>query len=154
MNSNRLFLFIPGTLFWAFAFMGMATKKDVYFGIAIGLLVISFAVVGIQSAKKSSALRKERHRIWTEGLEAKATIVKISTKGGGLNDNPNIDFELEVHDPSGERYPVETQALVSKLAIPRIQPQCEIVVHVDKQDKTKLVIDETLTPYGYKALPS
>lgn len=68
----------------------------------------------------------------------------ITTRGGGLNDNPRVEFELSVSLPGGEPYAVRTSAIIDKLAIPRIQPDCEIEVRVDPNDRAKLALDDKL----------
>jgi hypothetical protein len=51
--------------------------------------------------------------------------------------------------PDREPYRLSTSAIVSKLAIPRVQPGCEIEVRVDRDDPENLVLDAALTPTGY-----
>ena len=47
-------------------------------------------------------------------------------------------------------YRVTTRALISMLAIPRIQPGTVIDVRVDRADRARVVVDEQLTAYGYR----
>ena len=71
-------------------------------------------------------------------------------KNGAFNDHPYVEFELEVMLGDEEPYPLEHRALISQLAIPRIQPDTVIDIRVDPQDRTNIVVDEKLSPYGYK----
>lgn len=76
--------------------------------------------------------------------------MKISSRGGGINDHPLVQFELEVTF-KGETYKGLTEAIIDQLAVPRIQPGCEIKVVVDPQDRSSILIDAELTPYGYNS---
>jgi hypothetical protein len=80
---------------------------------------------------------------------ATAKVVELSTKGGGLNDNPKIDFELDVTREGEPSFRAQVSVIVSLLAIPRVQPGCEIDVRIDPHDRSKVVIDEKLTYLGY-----
>ena len=144
-------VFIPGTLFWVLVGIGMVRHDNRFVGTAVVLLVVTLVLVGIRAMRMSSHERAERARIWSQGAPATAKVVSISTKGGGLNDNPNIDFELDVLSPDGAPYRARTTIVVSLLAIPRIQPGCEIQVRVDANDRGVVLIDESLTYLGYKA---
>jgi len=70
-----------------------------------------------------------------------------------MNGHPKVDFELDVSVPGQEPYRVSLSALVSKLAIPRVQPGSEIAVRVDQNDRGEVLIDADLTPYGYDRRP-
>ena len=61
----------------------------------------------------------------------------------------NIDFVLEVKLDDKELYQASTRVLISRLAIPRIQPELEIDVRVDKEDPSKVLLDTALTPYRH-----
>ena len=43
----------------------------------------------------------------------------------------------------------QASVIVNMLAIPRVQPGCEIEVRIDPQDRSKVAIDEKLTYLGY-----
>jgi len=142
-------LLLPGMCFWALVGIGLATDDDALIGVAVVLLAAVFIVVIARKVKISSAEKKERQRLWNTGTEATARVIGIGTGGGGMNDHPMVDFELEVIAPGRAPYRVSTSALISKLAIPRIQPGCEIAVRVDPQAPDHLLVDAALTPYGY-----
>jgi type II secretory pathway pseudopilin PulG len=121
--------------------------------------MITIAVVGVAVTavvliafkwKASDEANAELKRIWQEGQEAEARVLSIGTAVGGMNGHPMIDFQLEVTLEGKEPYRASMQAMISKLAIARIQPKSVISVRVDTADEHKMVVDESLTPYGYK----
>lgn len=142
-------LFIPGALVWALIIAGAVMKDGVLIGIGVAVIVATIAVRIVTMVRKSDADRAERKRLWEQGRPATARIVAIGTNGGGMNNHPRVDFELDVSINGDSPYRVTTSALISKLAIPRIQPGCEIAVRVDPRDRKNLVVDTALTPYGY-----
>ena len=58
-----------------------------------------------------------------------------------LNQDPYVVFLLEVTPESGDPYRVNVTELVSQLAIPRIQPETVVDVHVHPDDRQFVVID-------------
>lgn len=141
-------LIIPGTLFWPLFIVGLATHNEPMFGIAIGVLVVFVIGLIASKVKASNIAREDRRRVVRDGAVTTAKVVRIGTGGGGINDHPRIDFELDVA-ANDAPYRVKMSALISQLAIPRVQPGCEIKVHVDPRDRTNLVVDAALTPYGH-----
>lgn len=69
-------------------------------------------------------------------------MVAIKEVPGGNEDDPNVDMDLDI---DGGR--LKVTSLIARLAIPRIQPGCEIQVRIDPADGKKIVIDPALTPY-------
>jgi hypothetical protein len=151
MKKINPLLFLPGIAIWGLFGVGFATDNMTLVGISACLMAATVVVGLAVQAKRSSAKRAEDTRIWLDGTPAKAKVIDISTKGGGLNDNPLIDIQLDV-TPEGEAsYRALTSVIVNMLAVPRIQPGCEIDVRFDPKDRTKVVIDEKLTYLGYKS---
>ena len=150
MTTGRALIFIPGTLFWPLILGGILTHDNRLIGIALALFLVTMIVAIAVKARSSSAEKAERLRIWTQGRPASAKVVTLGTKGGGLNGHPKVDFELEVDLPGHLPYAANISALISMLAIPRVQPGCRIDVRVDPEEKTRLVVDPSLTPYGYE----
>lgn len=142
--------FIPGVTFWGLIAAGFATENTAFFGASVVVFAVSAVVLITYKVKRSSAERAELARIWTEGLPATAVVKRISTKGGGMNGHPRVDFELEVTPPSGAAYAAATSVIVDKLAIPRIQPGCAVEVRIDPADRGSVVVDEALTYLGYR----
>lgn len=148
-ESQRKFvlLSIPGAFAWGFVIAGFATESDYLKGIGgaivIGMLVVGFTMKAIDASKQSQALRELEAR----GEPGTAKVLRISSRGGGINDHPLVQFELEVTF-RGQTYKGLTEAIISQLAIPRIQPGCEIKVMVDPEDRSSILVDADLTPYG------
>jgi len=149
-REKLVLMMIPGMLFWALVGTGIATENraliEIAVVLAVAVVITLLAVKLAGTGKRNAAMAK----LWREGEPAQAVIKRISTRGGGVNDNLVIDLELEVTRAGGEPYPVQASQMISQLAIPRIQPGCQILVKVDPQSPTDLVVDEELTPYGYK----
>ncbi len=138
----RALLIVPGLMGAALVVGGFASDSNVMIGVGFGLA--GFMVVGILALaiRDSSAGSAERRRIWKNGTPATARVIAVVEVGG--EDTPEVDFELEVGTPPTK---AKARSLVSRLAVPRIQPGCEIQVRVDPSDPRKVVIDPALTPY-------
>jgi hypothetical protein len=121
---------------------GLTSGSDLMAGIGFGLagfMVVSMIALGIRDASAASA---ERRRIWKNGTPAHARVISVVEVGG--EDTPEVDLDLEVGTPPTR---VKVRSLISRVAIPRIQPGCEIQVRVDPADGRRVVIDPGLTPY-------
>ena len=79
-------------------------------------------------------------QIRATGLPAKATVIKVWETGTRVNHNPIVGFELEVRAEGRPPWTAETKALVSILAIPRIQPGMELDVFYDPADPSRVAI--------------
>ena len=145
----RPILFLPGMLFWALLIAGLVTKNDALVGVAVVLAAVTVAAMLTLKIRASAAAKAEVRRIVLDGKPATARVVSIGTKGGSFNDHPYVDLELEVELDDRPPWRASVHALISQLAIPRIQPECRIAVHVDPDDPGKVVVDAALTPYGY-----
>jgi len=143
-------LFLPGLVFWGLVGTGIATDNDALIGTGVVLFGIVAVAVITWKLRVVAAARGEKRRIWLDGQPGRASVIAISSTGGGINDHPMIDLELDVSLDGATPYRVSVQALISLLAIPRIQPRCEIAVQVDRADRSRVVVDSALTPYGYR----
>lgn len=72
-----------------------------------------------------------------------ATVVTSRTNGS-LNDHPYVELTLDL----GGRT-VEVRQVIAQIMVSQVQPGEEIAVKVDPLDPDVVVVDETLTPYGY-----
>ncbi len=143
----RALLFVPGLMGCALIVGGFTSNSNLMVGVGFGLA--GFMVVGIivLAIRDGSAEAAERRRIWKTGTPATARVIAISEVGGGDDGLPEVDFELEVRVEGAPPAKVKGRSLVSRLAVPRIQPGCEIQVRLDPADAAKVVIDPALTPY-------
>ena len=83
-------------------------------------------------------------QIRAKGSPAKAVVLKIWETGTRVNHSPVVGFELEVRADGLPPWRAKTKALVSILAIPRIQPGMEIDVFYDPGDPRRVAIDLAL----------
>ena len=79
-------------------------------------------------------------QIRATGSPAKAVVLKIWETGTRVNHSPVIGFELEVHAEGRPPWRATTKALVSILAIPRIQPGMELDVFYDPADPSRVAL--------------
>ena len=143
----RALLVVPGLMGCALVVGGLTSGNDLMAGLGFGLAglaLVSFFALKISDA---SAVAAERRRIWKNGRPATARVIALSEVGRG-EDHPEADLELEVRVEGAPPATVKVRSLVSRLAVPRIQPGCEIQVRVDPADGNKVVIDPGLTPYS------
>lgn len=148
-SSARGLVIFCGTLFWPLVIVGGVTGNTTPISCAMVLFFVGAAVAMTTAIKRHRLVTAERRRVWSTGVQGQARVISIGTDGGGLNGNPKVDFDLEVTLPGEPPYRAKVTSLVSKLAIPRIQPECEIAVRVDPEDRNGVLIDDELTPYAY-----
>ena len=72
------------------------------------------------------------------GVLAEATILRIWDTGMTLNDDPVVGFLLEVRPQEGEIYQAETKIVVSRIAIPQVQPGRIVPVRYDPAQRTRV----------------
>lgn len=149
--TKRVFhplLFLPGLLFWGLVGVGIATENQTMLGVS-ALFAVVCVITGISiKVRAAKATRDEQARVWFEGTPATAKVVSISSSGG-LNDNPRVDFELEICPEGQQSFPATVTAIVSKLAIPRIQPDCQLKVRFDPEERTNIALDESVLYLRY-----
>lgn len=135
---------LASMVFWAVFIIAVVEHSDALVGVALALggVIAVFAIT--VAVRRSRARRAERERILDQGTLAKARIVSAKNNGA-MNNDPYVDFVLEVQPESGEPYQVEYRTLVSQMAIPRVQPDTEIDVWVDPTDPNAVVIDPAFT---------
>jgi hypothetical protein len=143
----RALLFVPGLMGCALVAGGFASESNTMVGVGFGLAGVALVIfLGLKIAD-TSAEAAERRRIWKTGRTATARVLKISEAPGGGDENPEVDLELEIRGEGAPPPPVRVRSLISRLAVPRIQPGCEIQVLLDPADGSKAVLDPGLTPY-------
>lgn len=135
---------LASMVFWTVFIIAVVEHSDALVGVALALggVIAVFAIT--VAVRRSRARRAERERILDQGTLAKARIVSAKNNGA-MNNDPYVDFVLEVQPEGGEPYQVEYRTLVSQMAIPRVQPDTEIDVWVDPTDPNAVVIDPAFT---------
>jgi hypothetical protein len=135
---------VGSMVFWVLVIVAANKDDDILIGIALGLggAVAIFAIT--VAVRRSRARNAERKRILDQGQLTTARILS-ARNNGSLNNDPYVDFVLEVQPEGGEPYQVEYRTLVSQMAIPRVQPGTEVDVYVDPGDPHAVVIDPDVT---------
>jgi hypothetical protein len=93
----------------------------------------------MEMTKDSLGGVQDQQRLMKEGRTGRARIKSIRDTGKTLNENPEVEFELEV-SLEGFTYDITHRQIVSRIAIPQYQPGASVPVHVDQDDQSKLVI--------------
>jgi hypothetical protein len=99
-----------------------------------------FAAMGCGLADHFTG-EKEARQIRAAGVPAEATVVQIWDTGVTVNNDPVVGFLLEVKPENQAAFQAKTKALVSRLAVPRVQPGARLRVFYDPKDTTRVAID-------------
>jgi hypothetical protein len=83
----------------------------------------------------------EARKIRAVGVAAPATVVQIWDTGVTVNDDPVVGFLLDVKPEGQAPFQAKTKALVSRLAVPRVQPGAQLKVVYDPKDTTRVALD-------------
>jgi hypothetical protein len=142
----RALLFVPVLMGCALVVGGFTSDSSVMIGSGFGIAGVAFVIFVILKISDASAAKAERLRIWKTGRVATARVIAIAEAPGSGEDIPEVDLDLELRGEGAAPTPVKVRSLVSRLAVPRIQPGCEIQVWVDPAGGNKILIDPALTP--------
>ena len=82
----------------------------------------------------------EAKRIRRVGQAAEAVVLEIRDTGITVNDDPVVDFRLEVRPVNGAPYEVTTRGLVGRLDVPQVQPGAVLPVAIDPADPLKVAL--------------
>lgn len=72
------------------------------------------------------------------GILAKARITEIKDTGSRVNYDPRVHIKMEVQPESGAAFPAETEAVVSVVDLPRLQPGATVPVRYDPENRTRV----------------
>jgi len=110
---------------------------------AIGGTVLSLAltigVILLVRRTISKVLGQDRSVI-QNGIPARARILGVRQTGLMLNQQPQVEFQLEVHPPSGMPYQAQARAVIGLFSIPRFQPGVEVPVKIHPTDLSKVAL--------------
>ena len=109
-------------------------------GTALAVLLVA-VTVGCTAIVDRFSGRKEACEILAIGTPAKATITKLVDTGTTINDDPVVEFVLEVSAPDGGTFEARTEALVSRLDVPQVQPGRVVPVKFDPNDRSRVALD-------------
>jgi hypothetical protein len=72
------------------------------------------------------------------GIAANAVVLAIRDTGITVNDDPVVDFDLEVQPENGVAFPARTRSRISRPDIPRIQLGAVLPVTFDPDDRQRI----------------
>ncbi|HVY46110.1 MAG TPA: DUF3592 domain-containing protein [Minicystis sp.] len=105
--------------------------------ITVVVLGVVFATVILPLMRRSA----ERSRLMQIGEQAQAKILGLSDTGVKINNSPQIALQLEVYPKTRPPYQAQCVAIVSYLAIPRVQPGMMVPVRFDPADPSKIAVE-------------
>lgn len=106
-----------------------------------GLALWAVVVLGCTSIVDHFSGRQEACEILAIGEPATAKIVRLIDTGTTINNDPVVDFVLEVHPRAGETYEAHSKGLVSRLDVPQVQPGKVVPVKVDPGNPARVALD-------------
>lgn len=84
--------------------------------------------------------QQKAQMLMASGLVGQATIDAVNDTGVTVNDNPQVEFVLDVTVPGREPYKASLTQVVSRLAIVGFQPGATVPVRVSPDDPQVLMI--------------
>lgn len=137
-------MIVPTIAFWTLVVMGATRdggeRAGTYAAYAFAVAGVGLAIFAFFKVRQVRARNAHKRRAVEDGLRTTARVVSARVRGH-LNQDPYVVFTLEVNPGTGEPYRVTVDELVSQLAIPRIQVDAVLDVHVHPDDPQFVVID-------------
>jgi len=84
--------------------------------------------------------QQKAQMLMTTGIVGQATVDSINDTGVTVNENPQVEFVLDVTLPGREPYKASLTQVVSRLAIAGFQPGATVPVRVSPDDPQVLMI--------------
>lgn len=109
--------------------------------VALALLGLAVAAGGGCAIKDHFTGEGEAKKIRAVGVPAMATVVRIWDTGVTVNNDPVVGFVLDVKPADQPSFQAEARALVSRLAVPRVQPGARLGVMFDPKDTRRVALD-------------
>jgi len=107
--------------------------------LAVASLGLALSGCAIRDRFTGEATAREIRAV---GQPAEATVVQIWDTGVTVNNDPVVGFLLDVRPTDGRpTFQAKTRALVSRLAVPRVQPGATLRVMFDPKDTARVAID-------------
>jgi len=116
----------------------MTTKRTALLGAAVALTCMLLPGCALRDRMTGEADAKQIRAV---GVSAQATVVQIWDTGVTVNDDPVVGFLLDVAPEGRPAFQARTKALVSRLAVPRVQPGAQLRVMFDPKDTTRVALD-------------
>src|SRR5262245_26189422 len=118
----------------------MLSRRRMSGALACALAVVSVSAAGCGLADRFTGERENR-QIRATGVPAEATVTQIWDTGVTVNNDPVVGFLLNVQPADGPAFQAKTRNLVSRLAVPRVQPGAHLRVFYDPKDTARVAID-------------
>lgn len=109
-----------------------------YSMLATGAL-FSLSMLGLIGAPLLSFLVSQR--VLHGGELGEAEILDLDETGTTINEHPLVGFRLRVHPLSGSPLEAETERVVPRLQVPRIQPGARVQVRYDPKSKKVAIME-------------
>lgn len=113
----------------------MTASRTLLLAAASLLLGACSAIVGRYSG------RTEACAIIANGVPASARVQRLVDTGISINDDPVVEFVLDVDSGDGHAHEARARALVSRLDVPAVQPGRIFAIHYDPQQPGRAAID-------------
>lgn len=85
--------------------------------------------------------RNEACAILAIGVPAHASIVQLVDTGTTINEDPVVEFVLDVDLGQGQRMLARSRGLVSRLDVAALQPGRIVPVRYDPDDRSRVALD-------------
>jgi hypothetical protein len=79
-------------------------------------------------------------QLMSSGRVGRAEITAIRDTGTTVNENPQVEFDLQVSVDGGIPYPAQHRQIVSRFVVGTFQPGATVPVRVDPADPQSLLI--------------
>jgi hypothetical protein len=112
--------------------------RGLYRGAALVAIV---GTVGCGTLLYKFSGRKEACEILAIGIPATGTIVRLIDTGRTINQDPVVEFVVQVAPVEGEAYEARTKSLVSRLDVPSVQPGRKVPLKYDPRDRMRIALD-------------
>lgn len=119
---------------------GMKQPKLLAVMIAIAAAVVAAGTSGC-AIKDHFTGEGEAKKIRALGVPAEATVLRIWDTGVTVNEDPVVGFLLDVKPANQPSFQAETKSLISRLAVPRVQPGARLSVMYDPKDPRRVALD-------------
>lgn len=106
----------------------------------LSLVALVLFLCGCFAINRMSGI-PETKELQRNGEPAEATILQIRDTGMTLNNDPVVEFLVEVHPADREMYQAKTKCPISRIDVPQFQPGKVVPVRVDPQHPDRVAID-------------
>ncbi|MFC6357345.1 hypothetical protein [Luethyella okanaganae] len=132
---------VAGAVAWILsadeAWTGLVVTTAIAAGVLTPLVLVARSASGVFGAEsKPEDIQLAR----SEGRLALARVLAIARTGTSINDQPLCDIDLLVMPRFGSPYQVRTRRLVDIVEIPRLQPECVVVVALAQKAPSAVAI--------------